>query len=94
MPEAHLGPGRGRGLHKTAPTRTHCSALQRKGRYRCEVVAGVTALLAGGRGAHRFYLGWRWGLFYLLRLRPLVAVVAEFACTGVIGVLAAIASPA
>ncbi|WP_137887400.1 NINE protein [Pseudomonas sp. 2FE] len=31
-----------------------------------KVTAGVLALLFGGLGVHRFYLGQWWGLFYLL----------------------------
>ena len=53
-------------LHISASTCPHCGASQRSGRYKSKTVAALFALLLGGFGAHRFYLGQWWGVFYLL----------------------------
>ncbi|MFT5446834.1 MAG: TM2 domain-containing membrane protein YozV/Tfp pilus assembly major pilin PilA [Gammaproteobacteria bacterium] len=53
-------------IHETAPVCPHCGAVLRTGRYKSKVATGILAILIGGFGAHRFYLGQWWGLFYLL----------------------------
>ena len=53
-------------LHISASACPHCGASQRSGRYKSKTVAALFALLLGGFGAHRFYLGQWWGVFYLL----------------------------
>lgn len=61
--------GCGKNLHSTAPACPHCGALQHvrhAAKPKSRVTAGVLALLLGGIGVHRFYLGQWWGLFYLL----------------------------
>jgi len=56
----------GQQIQRTAPICSNCGGGQRLGCYRNKVVAGVVAILIGGLGVHRFYLGQWWGLFYLL----------------------------
>lgn len=58
--------GCGKEIHKTAATCPLCGAPQRTKRYKSKVGAGVLAILLGGLGVHRFYLGQWWGIFYLL----------------------------
>ena len=58
--------GCGKEIHKTAATCPHCGAPQRTGRYKSKTVAGLIAILVGGLGIHRFYLGQWWGIIYLL----------------------------
>ena len=58
--------GCGKEIHETAKTCPNCGAPQRLGAAKNKIVAGVLALLLGGLGIHRFYLGQWWGLFYLL----------------------------
>lgn len=53
-------------IHQSAPTCPHCGAVQRTNRYKHKTVAGLLAILLGGLGIHRFYLGQWWGIFYLL----------------------------
>lgn len=53
-------------LHETAPICPHCGASQRRRGYKSKVAAGLLAILIGGFGVHRFYLGQWWGIFYLL----------------------------
>lgn len=57
----------GQQVHKSARACPGCGAVQsRSGRHKSKVVAALLALLIGGFGVHRFYLGqWR-GLVYLL----------------------------
>lgn len=58
--------GCGKEIHRTAPICPQCGAVQRARRYKSKMAAGVLALLLGGLGIHRFYLGqWR-GVLYLL----------------------------
>jgi TM2 domain-containing membrane protein YozV/Tfp pilus assembly major pilin PilA len=73
----------GHTLHVSAPTCPKCGAPQRvvppapaRG-LKSKVTAGLLAILIGGLGVHRFYLGQWWGLFYLL-----------FVWTGIPGVVA------
>jgi len=53
-------------LHISANRCPHCGASQRTKRYKSKVATGVLAILLGGLGVHRFYLGQWWGIFYLL----------------------------
>jgi TM2 domain-containing membrane protein YozV/Tfp pilus assembly protein PilE len=56
----------------------HCGAPRGR-RFKDRTTAGILALLFGGLGAHRFYLGQWWGIFYLLlcwtAIPALVAIV-------------------
>ena len=62
----------GHTIHITAPTCPKCGAPQRLAApaptagLKSKVTAGLLAILIGGLGVHRFYLGQWWGLFYLL----------------------------
>lgn len=58
--------GCGKEIHNTASACPHCGAQQRTKRYKSKTAAGVLAILLGGLGVHRFYLGQWWGIFYLL----------------------------
>jgi TM2 domain-containing membrane protein YozV/Tfp pilus assembly major pilin PilA len=53
-------------LHESAPICPHCGASQRSRGYKSKLTAGLLAILIGGFGVHRFYLGQWWGIFYLL----------------------------
>jgi TM2 domain-containing membrane protein YozV/Tfp pilus assembly major pilin PilA len=53
-------------IHRTAANCPKCGAAQRTQRYKNKIAAGVLAILLGGLGVHRFYLGQWWGIFYLL----------------------------
>jgi TM2 domain-containing membrane protein YozV/Tfp pilus assembly protein PilE len=54
-------------VHATAVACPKCGAPQDTGkRYKNKVAAGLLAIFLGGFGAHRFYLGKWWGVFYLL----------------------------
>jgi len=75
----------GKPLHDSAPLCPHCGALQTGGRPaaaaaggKSKVTAGVLALLLGGLGIHKFYLGaWGWGIVYIvLCLTYIPALVA------------------
>jgi TM2 domain-containing membrane protein YozV/Tfp pilus assembly protein PilE len=56
----------------------HCNAPRGR-RYKDRTTAGLLAVLLGGIGVHRFYLGQWWGVFYLLffwlGLPALIAVI-------------------
>ncbi len=70
----------GKQLHNTAPICPHCGAPQRLGKsLKSKTAAAVLAIFLGGFGAHRFYLGKWWGVFYLL-----------FCWTGIPGAIALI----
>ena len=58
--------GCGKEIHRTAAACPQCGASQRTRRYKSKGAAGALALLVGGLGVHRFYLGQWWGIFYLL----------------------------
>lgn len=58
--------GCGKEIHKTAAACPHCGASQRTRRYKSKTAAGILAIILGGLGVHRFYLGQWWGIFYLL----------------------------
>mgnify|MGYP003602598649 CR=1 FL=1 len=63
-----------------SPICPHCGALQTGGQpaaavtgSKSKVTAGVLALLLGGLGIHKFYLGaWGWGIVYILLVWTLV----------------------
>lgn len=74
----------GKSIHESAPTCPHCGALQPSRRAedgKSRVTAGVLALLLGGLGIHKFYLGaWGWGVVYILlcwTLLPGIAALVE-----------------
>lgn len=59
--------GCGKEIHESAPSCPHCGATQSINYPKSKVTAGVLALLLGGLGVHKFYVGaWGWGLVYLL----------------------------
>ena len=72
--------GCGKEIHETAPTCPHCGAVQRVGNPlgKSKVTAGVLALLLGGLGIHRFYLGQWWGIFYLLFCWTFIPSIVAF----------------
>ena len=64
-----------RAIHQFAATCTHCGATQittptwtpPQEPAKSKVTAGVLALLLGGIGIHKFYLGsWGWGIVYIV----------------------------
>ncbi|MCO7226045.1 NINE protein [Pleionea sp. CnH1-48] len=63
-----LAPCRGCGhsVHVQAAICPKCGLPQRKRRYKSKYAAAILALFLGGFGAHRFYLGQWWGIFYLV----------------------------
>ena len=61
--------GCGKEIHESAAACPHCGAAQKAeatGNAKSKTTAGILALLLGGIGIHRFYLGQWWGIFYLL----------------------------
>jgi len=56
----------GHEIHSSAATCPKCGASRRSSRYKSKGIAAAFAFLLGGFGAHRFYLGQWWGIFYLL----------------------------
>jgi TM2 domain-containing membrane protein YozV len=60
----------GKSIHESAPTCPHCGAVQLPATSaggKSRVTAGVLALLLGGLGIHKFYLGaWGWGILYIV----------------------------
>lgn len=58
--------GCGAEIHRTAVSCPRCGAQQQTSRVKSKVGAGMLAVLLGGLGIHRFYLGQWWGVFYLL----------------------------
>lgn len=61
--------GCGKDIHETAISCPSCGAPQRTTPVRGgkdKIVAGILALLLGGIGVHRFYLGQARGILYLL----------------------------
>jgi len=58
--------GCGKEIHSQAATCPNCGLTQRSRGYKSKGLAGALALLIGGFGIHRFYLGQWWGVFYLL----------------------------
>jgi TM2 domain-containing membrane protein YozV len=71
--------GCGKEIHETAPTCPFCGAVQAvRQPGKSKIVAGVLALLVGGLGIHRFYLGQWWGIFYLLFCWTFIPSVVAF----------------
>ncbi len=74
--------GCGKTLHKSAPQCPHCGAPQADvvpAGSKSRVVAIVLALLLGGLGAHKFYLGRvGWGILYLVFCWTFVPAIAAF----------------
>ena len=67
--------GCGKPIHESAPTCPHCGATQittpdwtpTQEPAKSKVTAGVLALLLGGIGIHKFYMGaWGWGIVYIV----------------------------
>lgn len=59
--------GCGKEIHESAVSCPNCGATQGKSEGKSKVAAGVLALLLGGIGIHKFYLGaWGWGIIYIL----------------------------
>ena len=63
----------GKPLHDSATQCPHCGALQVAAPAntadggKSKITAGLLALLLGGLGLHKFYLGaWGWGIVYIL----------------------------
>ena len=53
-------------IHSSAAMCPNCGLLRRSSRYKNKFVAAFFAFFLGAFGAHRFYLGQWWGVFYLL----------------------------
>jgi TM2 domain-containing membrane protein YozV/Tfp pilus assembly protein PilE len=71
--------GCGKEHHRTAATCPHCGIARLRGkRYKSKAAAGILGLLIGGFGAHRFYLGQWWGIFYLLFFWTLIPGLVSF----------------
>jgi TM2 domain-containing membrane protein YozV len=68
----------GKEIHESALTCPACGAPQRTRAGKDKVVAGVLALLLGGLGIHRFYLGQWWGIFYFLFIWTLIPFFVAF----------------
>lgn len=72
-------------LSVTEPVCGQCGAKQLVGKSRSRFVAGWLALLLGGLGIHRFYLGQWWGIIYFFTwpIAPMIAIVESivFFCT-------------
>ena len=65
-------------LHVTASSCPHCGASQRSRGYKSKTTAAIFAFVLGGFGAHRFYLGQWWGIFYLLLFWTFIPGVIAF----------------
>uniref|UniRef100_UPI00345C0FC1 TM2 domain-containing protein n=1 Tax=uncultured Caulobacter sp. TaxID=158749 RepID=UPI00345C0FC1 len=74
--------GCGKTLHKTAPQCPHCGAPQADvapASNKSRVVAIVLALLLGGIGAHKFYLGRiGMGILYLVFVWTFIPAIVAF----------------
>lgn len=70
--------GCGKQIHESAPTCPQCGAVQVvAGSAKSRTTAGVLAILLGGFGAHKFYMGRvGMGLFYLLFCWTIIPFVA------------------
>ncbi|BCD97894.1 NINE protein [Marinagarivorans cellulosilyticus] len=55
-----------------------CGANLRKRPYKSRAGAAVLAILLGGVGVHRFYLGQWWGIFYVLLSWTLIPAIIAF----------------
>lgn len=61
--------GCGQSIHASAIACPHCGATQGVALVaeKSRVTAGVLALLLGGLGIHKFYIGaWGWGIVYIV----------------------------
>ncbi|TDF37442.1 NINE protein [Alteromonadaceae bacterium M269] len=68
-------------VHVTASMCPHCGVSRRSSRYKNKTIAALFAFFLGGFGAHRFYLGQWWGIFYLLLFWtsiPAIIALVEF----------------
>ncbi len=74
--------GCGKPLHKSAPQCPHCGAPQAdvvQAGSKSRVIAIVLALLLGGIGGHKFYLGRvGWGVLYFLFCWTFIPALAAF----------------
>ena len=53
-------------IHLSASSCPNCGFSRRSSGYKSKTTAALFAFFLGGFGAHRFYLGQWWGIFYLL----------------------------
>ena len=53
-------------------------AFQRRRGYKPKIGTGIFALITGGFGIHRFYLGQWWGIFYLLLFWTTIPALIAF----------------
>ncbi|MBB4632978.1 NINE protein [Sphingosinicella soli] len=65
-------------IARSAPTCPKCGGRQSAAGGKSKVVAGILAILLGGLGIHRFYLGQGWGIFYLLFCWTFVPSIIAF----------------
>ena len=75
----------GKPIHDSAPQCPHCGASQAGGQRaeapggKSKVTAGLLALLLGGLGIHKFYLGaWGRGIVYILLVWTFVPGIVAF----------------
>jgi hypothetical protein len=68
----------GNQIARSAVSCPACGGRQRSAGAKSKIVAGFLALFLGGIGAHRFYLGQWWGLFYLLFCWTFVPSIVAF----------------
>ena len=72
--------GCGKPVHKTARSCPNCGAVQRGTKnQKSKVVAAILALVLGGLGVHKFYLGQTgWGLLYLIFCWTFIPAIIAF----------------
>lgn len=69
----------GRKFERSAEQCPHCQFSRPSAkRHKSKGVAGALALLIGGLGVHRFYLGQWWGIFYLLFIWTFIPALVAF----------------
>jgi TM2 domain-containing membrane protein YozV len=79
--------GCGKEIHESAHQCPHCGATGLKKSAKSKTTAGILAILIGGLGIHRFYLGQWWGIFYLLFIWTFIPILISiiegivFLCT-------------
>ncbi|RAI00928.1 hypothetical protein DLJ53_17015 [Acuticoccus sediminis] len=72
-------PGCGKRLHESAMTCPQCGATQPGFPRRNRIAAAILALVLGGFGVHKFYLGQiGWGLMYLVFCWTLIPWLIAF----------------
>lgn len=78
--DMHYCSGCGKPIHKTARACPNCGAVQRgRSGSRNKIVAAILALVLGGFGIHKFYLGQTgWGILYLLFFWTFIPAIAAF----------------